>query len=330
MLIVNCVPMEIGWSPIQHMITLAARVMESSVVSAAPGEIPFSHKLLAILRPRTRGGRNLAHESCLLVCAGPADLVKLLALDGWRRFGFLAAWVIDSFWLEHFSATIRLSRLFDHLFITSLQDVGQWQRITRAPVSWLPWGSDVLGLGSDNPNRTWDVMRVGRQPPEWDDDLAACRAAESLGISYRGRPPRDRTAVLQNHAHMMRAYAEAKYVLAFSNRVNPEPYTHPEREYLTGRWVDALACGATVAGVTPRFPGVDELLWPGAALDLGTVSRSAGLAVLQNAVRAWTPEQVRRNHALAREKLDWRRRLRVIADACGESPATLSAELKLL
>jgi hypothetical protein len=48
------------------------------------------------------------------------------------------------------------------------------------------------------------------------------------------------------------ALARAKFVLAFSNRVHQAGYTHPEREYLTARWVDSLAHGAVIAGIAPQ------------------------------------------------------------------------------
>ena len=42
--------------------------------------------------------------------------------------------------------------------------------------------------------------------------------------------------------------AQAKFTLSFSNLVSPDVQTHPKREYITGRWTDALSAGATVVG----------------------------------------------------------------------------------
>ena len=94
--------------------------------------------------------------------------------------------------------------------------------------------------------------------------------------------------------------------------------------------MDALASGATVAGVPPVTPVVDSLLWPGALLDLRGTDRKGGLATLENAIRTWTPAQAQLNHRLALERLDWRWRLEVLAKRLGQMPAPLSSELTIL
>jgi hypothetical protein len=328
-LIVNCVLDDIGWSPIHHMIALASKLLEAEVLTARKDEPSFVGKISSILRGRSRHAS--AQESCLLVCKGPSDLVRLLTIDDWRgRFKFLAAWVIDSFWLDHIPVFTRRSKPFDHFFITSVEDLEQWRKITGVPTTWLPWGTDALKLGSDAPDRQWDITRIGRQPPEWEDDVSTARAASLLGIRYRGRVRSDGLTALQNQELVMRVYAESKYLLAFSNAANPERYTHPTRQYLTGRWVDALACGAVVAGIAPRSPGVDELLWPGATLELGSIRRQEGLETLAGALKLWTPQSALRNSAMALEKLDWRWRLKTIADIFAAETPSLRTELELL
>jgi len=330
LLIVNCIPEETGWGPVQHMIVLAAKLLEGEVVAAHPSKLPSAtRKTLSILHRRSKRGSG--HESCLMICAGPADLLRVLDIAGWRqRFGFLAAWIIDSFWLDHISIATRWSRPFDHIFVTGLEDVHYWNRVTQTPITWLPWGSDVLRLGCSTPEREWDVLRVGRQPPEWEDDIATSAAAQLRGLRYRGRPSYAGKSPVQNYEFLMPIYGTSKHVWAFSNRVNPERYTHPTREYVTARWVDALACGATVAGIPPRGPGVDQLLWPGALLDLGTIRRDAGLDALALASNAWRPESAVKNNIMALRKLDWRWRLKSIADVFGISPQPLTGELTLL
>jgi hypothetical protein len=187
-----------------------------------------------------------------------------------------------------------------------------------------------LKLGSGAPDREWDITRLGRQPPEWDDDISNALAARSLGISYRGRVPGDGLTALQNQELVMRLYGNSKYLLAFSNAANPALYTHPTRQYLTGRWVDALACGAVVAGIAPRSPDVDELLWQGATLELGSVRRQEGLEIIASALKLWTPKSAMRNNVMALKKLDWRWRLKTLADIFAAETTTLRTELELL
>ena len=165
MLIVNTVTHDRGWSPIQHMIGMAAELFECEILAAEPSGLSRTTKVLSVLRQRIRNGPS--DEMCLIVCKGPTDLLAFLHIDNWRRrFRYLAAWIIDSFWLDHIPISIRLRNPFDHLFVTSLEDVDRWRQATGAATTWLPWGTDALGLGQGGAHRDWDLMRVGRQPPE--------------------------------------------------------------------------------------------------------------------------------------------------------------------
>ena len=311
------------------MVAIAGELLDCDVLTADRSRPSNSTKIFSVLRKRTRNGAN--DETCLLVCTGPADLLALLNIENWRkRFRYLAAWIIDSFWLDHIPRFIRLRNPFDHIFVTSLEDVDRWREITGVTTTWLPWGTDALRLGQGGAHRDWDLMRVGRQPSEWEDDIDAALAAESLGIRYRGRPDRSDLDALQNQKLMMTAYGASKFILAFSNAVNRDPNNHPTREYLTGRWVDALGCGSIVAGVAPRGPNTDGLLWAGATLELGGVRRSEGLQVVAAALRQWTPDLAAANYQMALRRLDWRWRFKTLADACGIRSAPLAQELQLL
>jgi hypothetical protein len=199
----------------------------------------------------------------------------------------------------------------------------------HAPVDWLPWGSDVLNLGSSNPVRPIDLLRFGRQPKEWDDDLANGQVCQASGINFHGRPPSLSDAT-DNERGLMGMLSETKFALAFSNRVSPGTQTHPKREYITGRWTDALASGATVAGVPPRSESVQSLLWPEAMLDLGTVNQREGLEVIGSMVRAWTPERAQLNYIRSLETLDWRLRFKTLAEALDTRSPQLGTELARL
>jgi len=329
LLIVNAISHDRGWSPIQHMVALAGELFECEVVVADTSKPSKTTKILSVLRERIRDGAS--EETCLLICKGPADLLAVLNIENWRkRFGYIAAWIIDSFWLDHIPMSIRLRNPFDHIFVTSLEDVDQWREITGVATTWLPWGTDALRLGQGGASRDWDLMRVGRQPPEWEDDVDVASAAEWLGIRHRGRPDSRGLNALQNQQLMMKAYGATKFTLAFSNAVNCDPNNHPTREYLTGRWVDALGCGSIVAGVSPRGPNTDGLLWAGATLELGSVRRSEGLQVVAAALRQWTPDIAAANYHMALRRLDWRWRFKSLADVCQVRSVRLTRELQLL
>ena len=59
---------------------------------------------------------------------------------------------------------------------------------------------------------------------------------------------------MESQDALLHSLARAKYTLAFSNLVDASDYTHRSRAYITGRWTDALAHGAIVAGVVLGLP----------------------------------------------------------------------------
>jgi hypothetical protein len=253
----------------------------------------------------------------------------LFAQNRRENYGRIVAWVFDSFWTNWIPSWARASRLFDHVFVTEPEDLNTWRQTMRAPVDWLPWGSDVLNLGSSNPVRQFDLVRFGRQPKEWVDDSANERACQASGINFQGRPPSHSDATA-NERGLMEILSKTKFALAFSNRISPESHTHPEREYITGRWTDSLASGASVAGIPPRSESVQSLLWPEALLDLGTANQAEGLRVIASAVQEWTPERAQINYIRSLENLDWRWRLKKVAEALGAETPKLDAELARL
>jgi hypothetical protein len=329
MLIVDCVLDVSGWSPIHQLVDLASRVLEAPVIRATKDQPSLARKLSAILRGRRK--RFDDRETCLFICQGPGDLAKVLDVADWRsRFGAVAALIIDSFWLEHIPFLTRVAKPFDHFFVTSFEDIPEWRRITGVPTTWIPWGTDALDLGTGGADRMWDILRVGRQPPEWSDDVSNRAAARSLNLSYQGRIPGETLTALENQKLVMHLYGSAKYLIAFSNAVSPGNQTHPTRQYVTGRWVDALAGGAVVAGIAPAGLFADTLFWEGATLDLGTVHRQAGLEIIAAAASSWTPVIAMRNYTMALKNLDWRWRLKTIADTLSADTPTLRGELARL
>lgn len=314
-----------GYLCIFHMARLAAKLLNGELIVLQPQNPTLASKFGGILLPRKESGGN-----CLVICPAPVDLSRILLVPNWRRaYRRIVAWVFDSFWTEWIPPSIRASRIFDHVFVTEREDLDTWRKMVRAPVEWLPWGSDVLNLGSSNSVRRLDLIRFGRQPKEWDDDLANARACHSLGLGFHGRPPSFSDAT-ENERQLMGMLSETKFALAFSNRVNPTMQTHPEREYITGRWTDALASGATVAGIPPRSDSVQSLLWREALLDLGTTNQAEGLETLASATRSWSASRARLNYVRSLERLDWRWRFKTVAEALDIRSPRLDVELERL
>jgi hypothetical protein len=314
-----------GYHCMLHMARLAAELLNGKLVVVQPGYPRATDKLGGIFLPRKR-----SHSSCLLICPSPGALSSILFVQNWRQsFDRIVAWVFDSFWTELIPRWAQASRIFDHVFVTEREDLNVWRRKMRAPVDWLAWGSDVLKLGSPNPARPFDLLRFGRQPKEWDEDLVNAQACQSLGISFHGRP-QSLSDATDNERGLMATLSKAKFTLAFSNRVSPGVNTHPKREYITGRWTDSLAAGATVAGIPPQNESVQSLFWPEALLDIGTVNQTEGLQVIGSMVRAWTPDRARLNYIRALETLDWRWRFRTLAQVLDFHSPKLDAEVEHL
>ena len=314
-----------GYHCVLHMARLAAELLGGELVMIPPGFPTKAEKLSGILLPRKK-----SRSTCLLICPLPADLSAILLVPNWRQtYSRIVAWVFDSFWTNWIPPWTRHTRIFDHVFVTEKDDLDVWRRMIHAPVDWLPWGSDVLNLGSSNPARPFDVLRFGRQPAEWNDDLANERACQAGGLRFHGRPESLSDAT-DNERGLMSALSKTKFTLAFSNRVSPSTQTHPTREYITGRWTDSLAAGATVAGIPPRSESVESLLWPEAMLDIGTVSQTEGLEVIASMTRAWTQERAQLNYMRSLEVLDWRLRFKTLAEAMSVHAPPLDAELERL
>jgi hypothetical protein len=173
------------------------------------------------------------------------------------------------------------------------------------------------------------LLRFGRQPAEWDNDELSEVKCRLLGLSFHGRPE-SFTDPEENQRALMSLLGDTKLALAFSNRVSPSVQTHPSREYITGRWTDALAAGATVAGIPSRSESISTLLWPEALLPLETVDQDEGLAVIASAVRGWEPARARLNHLRSLERLDWRWRFSRLAEVLEVRSERLDNELRLL
>lgn len=306
------------------MVEQAARLFGAHLVTTiATRDYSRLVTSLALLSSRRGGG------TCLVVAPQPAQLNAILTVPGFLRgFDRVVGWVIDSFWDDRIPRVARHRGAFDHLFVTDGELVDRWTELTGTPTSFLPFGTDALGATAPA-ERPVDLQRIGRQPAAWNDDAELTRRAGERGLTYRGRLP-FRDDPRANQAAIWEAQSRAKFTLAFSNLASPEAYTHPTRAYLTARWTDALAYGATVAGIAPECQATRDLLWEGALLELESLDVDAGLRRLRAAVYAWTPEAAARNHAMALQRLDWRWRFEEVRKVLDRSAPALASELEHL
>ena len=327
--IIVAVPSGAGWVPVHAMAELLARYTGGTVHTVDVGaSLSKETKLLARL-PRLKGGSN----RCLVIASDPGQLYAISQRSfAFRRYGAIYGWVIDSFWDDRIPAVAK-SSTYDRIFVADVDDVQPWTVAGVKTPGVLPWGADVWSAFSDRlaalESKSTDLLRVGRQPAAYEDDEATAALAAELGLSFEGRPPfgaNDR----ESAQHLQDSLNRAKFLLAFSTSVSPAPYTHPTKEYITGRWTDALASGVTVVGKVPNTTTVREILWDGATIDIDHADARAGLAQVADAVSRWTPAQGEQQIRQALQHLDWRHRFVQLCEAMGEVPASLQADCEAM
>ena len=319
-----------GWGPIEHFAHLAARLLALNLQRPT---LQGTSRLSNLRQTFTRSRRGPS-PGVIYLAKSPGEVKSLMALDDFdhpRRFR--ALWIVDSFWTE-WAPSARLMRHFDLVVYMQKGEADFYERLAPGRTLHLGWGADVLDLGSSAAERPVDVLRVGRQPPEWDDDPRSLSVCNAAGLQFAGRPPflpEDPTDPSLGHRDLCRYYGQAKFVIAHSNLAAPAPYTHPLKEYVTGRWTDALAAGAVIAGVQPfGDPSAEDLLWPGATLDFDRIDLSHNVAALQEAAASWSPFIAQYNHHQALRKLDWRWRIKTLAECLDLGGPKLTSELARL
>lgn len=314
-----------GWGPIDQLAALTAQLLEGNLVTLQDrGEVSIARKLLGQL-PRHRSG----DRALLVLASNPAHLAYAARLRHWLPgYRTTAAWVIDSFWSDRISRMARGRGHFDHIFITDRELHDEWASTTGTRIHWAPWGTDTLAISELPTERPVDLLRIGRQPAAWDDDRRTEEAAAAVGLTFEGRPAMDPDPAM-NQQNVRSSLLRSKFVLAFSNLVSPADYTHPTRDYVTGRWTDALGAGAIVAGAAPS--AADRTLGPASTIEIDSSDLSRGIAQICEAVERWSPSIPEQTHAHARATLDWRWRIHEIALVLHLAPSTqFQRELDLL
>lgn len=291
-----------GWGPVTHAARLAAELFDADFESYHP-EAQYSRLWRAtslLPRPRRAGAR-------LSILSNPGDLLALRRPTvRSRRYAVEAAWIFDSFWDERLPRFARGTTAFDVLFITDAELVPLYEELTGVPTRWLPWGTDTQAAPSASGPRTTDVLRVGRQPCRWEDDDESRSRFAASGVVFGGRPLFGASDA-DSRRFLLHAMTRAKMVMAWGNASAPAPYTHPTREYISGRWTDAIACGAQVLGIPPACAALDLL--PREALVIpNSDSETDVVGAARTASREWTPETAARLRAHAVKHLDWRHR----------------------
>lgn len=319
-----------GWGPILHFAQLAARLLDLEVFRP---EQPTATRMAGMRRLIFPARRGTA-PGVIYLAKSPGSIRSLTQLSDFARpRRFRALWIVDSFWTQ-WAPSPRLMRQFDLVIYMQKYEAAFYEQLAPGRTLFLGWGADVLDLGSSGTDRPIDLLRVGRQPEAWDDDQRSDAACRSAGLKFAGRPPflpEDFNDLSAGHRDLCARYAEAKFVLAHSNIAAPASYTHPTKEYITARWTDALAAGAVVAGVPPLTDtSCEDLLWDGATLVFDRIDLAHNVEAVHEAVKSWNPASAIRNRREALKRLDWRWRLKALADWLDIATPELDRELGIL
>lgn len=320
-----------GWGPVTNLATMTARLARTELRVAQVGPPAPKFRLLRrAAAAATQRAFTRSRDADLLVIAPVPGALNDVLLDSALRSRYrnVMAWVIDSFWTERIPATVKVPGIFSHIFITDPDDLELWSAKARANVEVLPWGTDALAAHRRLQSPDTDVVRVGRQPPAWDDDGVLAAAAHGAGLSFSGRPPMGNSEADAVES-VTDAYARNRVVLASGNASSPATYTHPTKEYVTGRWTDAFANGCLVAGTPPACGAAEILLPQDGLIHTPPSDVAAGMHAIRRHLDQESDASVHlRRFALL--QLDWRHRLKRIFSIAGTDTRVLDEEIKQL
>lgn len=316
-----------GWGPVAHMVRMATNLLEAEFHDTSDFRASkWDHHKMALRRPKKGPPKT---GISILVAQGPPNIYRFTALPEFRDPRHLRAlWIIDSFRTEDLPNQ-RIMKHFDVIAYSQSYDRPFYEKEYGDRALHLGWGTDALDLGSDRPDRSFDLLRVGRQPSEWDDDTRTLQATTTAGLRFQGRPPPAEIPDQWQKEMMGRWYSQSKYVVAHSNLVDDANYTHQDKEYITGRWTDSIGAGAVVVGRQPRTD-LQLLTWPEAVLDFDRVDLKHNVEAIAEACQTWTPDIAKANFIGALKHLDWRWRIHRLAERLGLTTASLNQEMARL
>lgn len=320
------IPHEAGWEPIRKMARLLCSYLGTEPIYVdVKKSLSTMTKTLGLI-PRLSFGDRKA----LVIAYDPGQL-NAISQSPYvlTQYSEIYGWVIDSFWSERIPRIAYASKTYHHIFVTDPSDISEWKSAGVSYVSALPWGGDIWSnIGARlSIAKTNDLLRVGRQPGEWSDDEHTKQEAEKKGLSFQGRPAFG-TSAEESASNLENALRESKIVLAFTNKVSPTNYTHPTKEYLTGRWIDALAWGCVVAGQVPQTQVSKDYLWEGATLYLPHEDLWEGLAIIAQYLEGYTEEFAVHQVVEALRNFDWRFRFEVLLNRMSVSSVDLDNDVQ--
>ena len=300
----------IGWEPIKHMIGIGLRVFNAQFIDLSKSKPSFASRLRTTLIHPPIGGEG----GDIFIARRPHDLQYYVSHPSFLdKRKFRAIWIIDSCFTEEWmKPTRRLLSHFDLVGYTRFRDSDFYSHLCGNRAVYLGWGTDALRISAISSKRNIDILRVGRQPKQWDDDDQTAQACGALSLTFQGRPPMVDDYRKSYNDLIANWYSQSKVVIAHSNIASPVSYGHASKEYITARWTDSLACGASIAGVQP-LQDIDLVNWDGALIHFDQIDLEENLLQISEFLQNWTAKNAETNKLEALRRLDWRWRFDLIA-----------------
>jgi len=261
------------------------------------------------------------------------ELFALAAVPDWRKRCRAAACFINEVWAHVLPGyLLELLAEFDHVFLGTVQGVGDVARVTGRPCSYLPLAADVLRFSPfpDPPARVIDVCNIGRRSAVTHEALV--RLAHDRRIFYyydtvaaSGDGRRQRTFRVSDAAEHRMLLASllrrSRYFVANRGRIN-EPEFTMGRDEISSRFYEGAAAGVVMLGEKPRIKEFDRQFdWGDAVIPLPFDSADVGRILGDLGRDAPRLARIRQDNVRqAALRHDWVHRLRVVFETLGVPP----------
>lgn len=216
------------------------------------------------------------YDFFMFVCQFPLELTALDRIKGWReRCGQAVVYMLEG-WQDRFPKQrqeLRMLDQFDHVFVLNKESIPALQAYTKTPVSFLASACDTLLSVPypDPPERSIDVLSMGRRIPQLHDAMARLSASDHRFFYVHDTSKGGAvTSWPQHRLQMANMIKRAKYFIAYDFSVDTAGvFKNMKKNALATRYFEGAAGGAVLLGSAQTCPEFSEYLdWDDAVIEL--------------------------------------------------------------
>ncbi len=269
------------------------------------------------------------YDLFVFICMGPADLIYLSAVDGWKdRCRKKICFMVEFYagWAKEYAYHLSLLRDFDQVVQCFSGSVASVQEAVGKPCHHVPLGADVFRFTPypNPPARTIDVYSMGRRSEVVHNSLLKKSANRELFYIYDTIPgllvqPKDH----RQHRDLVANCAKrSRFFAAYPAKVDVAEETRGQSE-VGARFYEGAATGALLLGQAPTIPAfAKEFTWPDAVVDAGKTEADLDAVLTtfrNNPARYERASRQNATHAL--RHFDWAYRWQQMLDIVGLKPS---------